>query len=177
MWSSSAIGWFSIFSCSLSSCNIEWNPTVKQTTFSKWIISMWLKARGWLCILCVLLYLVTWWLWNTAEAWTAHLSQWGPIAQCLIYRVNKCIICLWTQWRWNKAAHMQVYSRTRAHTCTHTHWPFMNLGLKATDRVIIHVEITAVCCCDRASGNSVTYPEQQELLEPHPEPPWLAEES
>lgn len=53
----------------------------------------------------------------------------------------------------------------------------MNLGLKATDRVIIHVEITAVCCCDRAGGNSVPYPEPQGLLGPHPEHRWLAKES
>lgn len=69
-----------------------------------------MKAWGWWCILYVLLYLVTRWLWNTAEAWTAHVSQWGPIAQCLIHGVNKHIICLWTQWRWNKATHLQVYS-------------------------------------------------------------------
>lgn len=107
MWSSSAIGWFSTFSCSLSSCN---KAAAKPTTFSKWLMSMRMKACGCWCILCVLLYLVTRWLWNTAEAWTAHVSQWGPIAQCLIHGVNKHIICLWTQWRWNKAAHLQVYS-------------------------------------------------------------------
>lgn len=167
MWSSSVIGWFSTFSCSLFSCN---KAAAKPTTFSKWLMSKRMKAWGWWCILCVLLYLVTRWLWNTAEAWTAHVSQWGPIAQCLIHGVNKHIICLWTQWRWNKATHVQVYS-------WHTRWPFMNLGLKATDRMIIHVEVTAVCCCDRAGGNSVLYLEPQGLLEPHQEHRWLAKES
>lgn len=52
----------------------------------------------------------------------------------------------------------------------------MNLGLKATD-VIIHPEIIVVWCCGRSRGKLVTYPEEQELLRPHPEHPWLAEES
>lgn len=178
MWSSSAIGWFSTFSCSLSSCNTKVNASAKPATFSKWFMSMWMKAWGCVCvcILCVLLYLVTRRLWNTAEAWPAHLSQRGPIAQGLIHRVNKHIICLWTQWRWNKAAHVQFYS-WQTHTHTHIWGPFMNLGLKATDVVIVHPEITVVWCCGRSGGNLVTYPEQQELLRPHPEHQRLAEES
>lgn len=144
-------------------CPCEWRPGVVCVC---------------VCILCVLLYLVTRRLWNTAEAWPAHLSQRGSIAQGLIHRVNKHIICLWTQWRWNKAAHVQFYSwQTHTHTHTHIWGPFMNLGLKATDVVIVHPEITVVWCCGRSGGNLVTYPEQQELLRPHPEHQRLAEES
>lgn len=44
----------------------------------------------------VFLYLMTGWLWNTAEAGATHLSQWCPIAKCLIHRVNDAIICLYT---------------------------------------------------------------------------------
>lgn len=118
MWSSSAIGRFSTFSSSLSSCNKNRECGSKANTIFEVSNAGASEAPGLCaCILCVRLYLVTRWLWNTAEAWTAHLSQWGPIAQCLIHRVNKHIICLWTQWRRNKAAHVRFYSR---HTHTHS---------------------------------------------------------
>lgn len=82
----------------------------KSTIFLVWLMSTWMNDWGYLCILCAFLYLMTRWLWNTAEAGATNLSQRRPIAQCLVHRVNNDIICLYTQPRWNKETHMQFYS-------------------------------------------------------------------
>lgn len=68
-------------------------------------------------------YLVTRWLWDTAEAGAAHLRQRGPIAQRLVHRVNNAIICLYT--RQNKETHVQFYSWHCADTHTHMHKPLL----------------------------------------------------
>lgn len=110
MCSSSAIGWFSSLSCSFSPCNRERIITSKVSNIlGKTNISL-SEFLGLSAYFMCVLYLMTRWLWNTAEAGATHLSQRSPVAQCLIHRVNNDIICFCTQTTRNKATHRQSYS-------------------------------------------------------------------
>lgn len=137
MCSSSAIGWFSSLSGCFSTYNTE-RVVASNVNNIPGVINCQHECIC-LCILCVFLYLMTRWLWDTAKAGATHLSKRRPIAQCLIHRVNNAIICLYTG----------PDKMEQSNTCAvlmltlYTQWPGRHQGSKATDMVISHPEINS----------------------------------
>lgn len=60
---------------------------------------------------CVILYLVTGWLCNTAEAGATHLSQRRPVAKSLVHGVNNAVICLCTTRGKVDQSHIQLFQK------------------------------------------------------------------